>query len=234
MSSVHLDVARPRRGWSGVRSSATSTSMAGEIDAARATGRSAFTRSMVSMMFAPGWRRMIMSTARLPFVQAATRLFSTSSKTVRHVAEAHRRAVAVGDDERAGSASAPKSWSLAAIVVRAASRRRGCPWAGRRSPAPSAVRTSSSARPTPGERRRIDLHAHRRLLAAADEDLARRPATCAIFCASTVLAASKTCAERQRRRDVSDEDQDRRVGRVDLAVVGPDRQVRRAARRRPR
>ena len=54
--------------------------MAGEMDVA-SEGSSALTRSMVSMMLAPGWRRMTSTTARLPFTQPATRSFSTSSKT---------------------------------------------------------------------------------------------------------------------------------------------------------
>ncbi len=63
-----------------LRSSATLTSMAGLIDRA-SSGSSAFTRSITSMMLAPGWRRMMSSTARRPSNQAAARWFSTSSVT---------------------------------------------------------------------------------------------------------------------------------------------------------
>ena len=63
------------------RSSATLMSMAGEMAVVR-VGKSAFTRSMTSMMFAPGCRRMMMETLRLPSAQAATRSFSTLSSTL--------------------------------------------------------------------------------------------------------------------------------------------------------
>ena len=46
-----------------LRSCETFTSMAGEIDPA-SCGRSALTLSITSMMFAPGWRRMMIKTAR--------------------------------------------------------------------------------------------------------------------------------------------------------------------------
>ena len=56
-------------------------SMAGEMALVR-VGRSAFTRSITSMMFAPGWRRTMMETFRFPSAQAATRSFSTLSNTL--------------------------------------------------------------------------------------------------------------------------------------------------------
>ncbi len=62
------------------RSTATWMSMAGETDWAR-LGSMRLMRSMTSMMLAPGWRRMSSDTERLSLVQAATRLFSTSSIT---------------------------------------------------------------------------------------------------------------------------------------------------------
>ncbi len=63
-----------------LRSSTTLVSMAGEMERAR-DGRSALTRSITWMMLAPGWRRMIIVTARFPSLQAATRSFSTLSVT---------------------------------------------------------------------------------------------------------------------------------------------------------
>ena len=63
-----------------LRSSATFTSMAGEMERA-SSGRSFCTRSITSTMLAPGCRRMISSTARSPSHQAAARWFSTSSIT---------------------------------------------------------------------------------------------------------------------------------------------------------
>ena len=74
---------------------------------------------------------------------------------------------AVARSRRSSSryAAAPSSWSLAAMRVATCARRRARPWAGstvdaRRAPS----RTSSSDEAHAGERRRIDLHAHRRLL----------------------------------------------------------------------
>ena len=63
-----------------VRSSASSMSIPACTDFI-SVGKTALIRSLVSMMFAPGCRRMMISTERAPLVQAATRLFSTSSKT---------------------------------------------------------------------------------------------------------------------------------------------------------
>src|SRR5713101_8589955 len=63
-----------------LRSCETCTSMEGEIDPA-SCGSSALTRSITSMMFAPGWRRMMIKTARWWSAQAATRSFSTLSRT---------------------------------------------------------------------------------------------------------------------------------------------------------
>ena len=64
-----------------VRSTAISVLIAGEIDCS-SRGSASLIRSMVSRMFAPGSRRMIMSTARSLLLQAASRLFSTSSNTL--------------------------------------------------------------------------------------------------------------------------------------------------------
>ena len=63
-----------------LRSCATWTSMAGEMEP-DSCGSNALTRSMTSMMFAPGCRRMMISTARCESAQAATRSFSTLSIT---------------------------------------------------------------------------------------------------------------------------------------------------------
>ena len=75
-----------------VRSITTSSLMAGEIDACNC-GSSARTRSTVSMMLAPGWRKMTISTAGLPLASPALRMSSTESCDVGHVAEANGRAV---------------------------------------------------------------------------------------------------------------------------------------------
>ena len=87
------------------------------------------------------------------------------------------------------------------------------------------MRTSSSVRPDAGERRRIDLHAHRRLLPAADEHLPDAGDLRDLLREDGV-GGVEDLRQRQRLRRER-EDQDRRVGRVDLAVVGARRQVRR-------
>ena len=63
-----------------LRSSAMVTSMAGLIERV-SSGISAFTRSITSMMLAPGCRRMITGIERRPSTQPAARWFSTSSLT---------------------------------------------------------------------------------------------------------------------------------------------------------
>ena len=101
-----------------LRSSASWTSMAGEM-ALVSCGRSAFTRSMTSMMFAPGWRRTIMTTERLPSNQPATRVFSTRSTT--RATSRSRTGLPFEKPTMSGSQSAAtRSWSLAAMA---------CDWA---------------------------------------------------------------------------------------------------------
>ena len=63
-----------------VRSSTTPRSMAPGI-AAASRGSSARTRSTVSMMLAPGWRKMMTSTAGRPLASPALRTSSTESST---------------------------------------------------------------------------------------------------------------------------------------------------------
>ena len=61
---------------------------------------SARTASTTSMVLVPGWRWTASTTARSSLNQLATLSFSTPSMTLPISSEAHRRAVAVGDDER--------------------------------------------------------------------------------------------------------------------------------------
>ena len=63
-----------------VRSSSTPRSMAGEM-LARSCGSSARTRSTVSMMLLPGWRKITISTARLPLARPPVRTSSTELST---------------------------------------------------------------------------------------------------------------------------------------------------------
>ena len=62
-------------------------------------GSIALTRSTTSTVLASGWRCTASTSARLPSYQLAVSVFSTESITARDVAQAHRVAVAHGDDE---------------------------------------------------------------------------------------------------------------------------------------
>ena len=63
-----------------VRSRTTFKLIAGEMEAL-SCGSAAYTRSTVAMMFAPGWRDTIISTAGLPLERPTTRMSSTESCT---------------------------------------------------------------------------------------------------------------------------------------------------------
>ncbi len=88
----------PRRGWSG-----SGRRRSGCRCPARprrpACGSSALIRSTVSMMFAPGCRRTMISTERTPLVQPATRVFWTSVLHLGDVAEAYRPSRGLGQQE---------------------------------------------------------------------------------------------------------------------------------------
>ncbi len=64
----------------------------------RRVGSRALMRSTTSMTLAPGWRWTFTITACVLFAQAAIRVFSCLLDR-RHVANAHRRTVAVGHDD---------------------------------------------------------------------------------------------------------------------------------------
>jgi hypothetical protein len=83
-----------------VRSESTRTSTeAGRL--AEIWGSRACTRSATSITLAPGWRCTLMSTADSRSAQAASRMFSAASSIRGHIGQAHRRAVAPGDDQAA-------------------------------------------------------------------------------------------------------------------------------------
>ena len=131
-------------------------------------GRSAFTRSATWMTFAPGWRCTLRMMARLSSAQPASCAFSTPSIDVRDVAQAHRRAVLVGDDERLEAVGLvelivgrervvlARAVDVALGLVDVRGDERGAHVLERE--------------PGAGERLRVDLHAHRRLLSAVDRD----------------------------------------------------------------
>ncbi len=64
-----------------VRSITTVRSMAEGIEAF-SDGNACRMRSTVSIMFAPGWRKMISRTEGLPLTKPAARMFSTESHTL--------------------------------------------------------------------------------------------------------------------------------------------------------
>ena len=66
---------------------------------ASSRGSTALIRSTVSMTLAPGWRWIDQQDARLLLYQPPSRLFSGAADRAADVADPHRRAVAIGDDE---------------------------------------------------------------------------------------------------------------------------------------
>src|SRR5271165_3751984 len=96
-----------------VRSMITSTWIDGEIEA-RSLGRVAFTRSAVSIMFAPGWRKMARITPGLPLEIPRLRTSSTESVTL--ATSTRRVAAPAWPPTMSGSYSyALKSWSVSEI-----------------------------------------------------------------------------------------------------------------------
>ena len=169
---------------------------------ARAAAAAPSRRSMVSRMFAPGWRRMIISTARLPSIQAGDAVvldvvddaaprrraaraapFCVATITQLRYASAPQQLI-VGARWRAAT-SPPPSDALGLVRRRRGRARCARPRARGPRPAERLADRPARAPPAAGRRRRRP---------------ARRPSTCEIFCARTLLAASKTCAERQRLR----------------------------------
>ena len=205
-----------------VRSSTTSILIAGDIDFA-SSGRSAFTRSLVSMMFAPGWRRMMSSTARAPFIHAATRLFSTSSKTSATSREPHRGAILYA------TTSGFIGRGVEELIVRRDAADCAAPMNEPFGSSTVVLRDRGAhvleAEADAGDRRGIDLHAHGRLLAAADGHLADAGHLRDLLREHVV----RDVEDLRERHGVARQrqDEDRRVGRVDLPVRGSQRQVRR-------
>ena len=82
-----------------VRSSTIVKSIAAGIEAF-SEGSAARMRSTVSMMFAPGCRKMISRIAGFPFTKPAARMFSHRIHDVGDVGKLDRRAVVVAHDQR--------------------------------------------------------------------------------------------------------------------------------------
>ena len=150
-----------------VRSETTLTLMAGGIEAC-STGSIALIRSTVSMTLAPGWRWIAQDDGPLLVEPAGDQVVFRPVDRAADVADAHRRAVAVGDDqigvivgleqlivgvERVGLARAVER-AFRQIDIRLAEHA-------------ADVLEADAAR---GQRLRIDLDADGRLLLAADAD----------------------------------------------------------------
>ena len=207
-----------------------------EIDRRRdrglaAAATAAHTRSTVAMMFAPGCRKMMISTAGLPLDEPdIADVFHRIGHRWRRPAGAPARH-SVGNDQRRYSSACK---DLIVVVDRPGidRHRRSRLWAGWRSRCPA--RCAPSSRPTPKlvQQRRIQL---RRALPAAHRRPTNTwptPSTCASFCARMESAASYICG---KRNDVGGEreNQNGRVRRIYFAVGGIARQIGRqlAARR---
>ena len=150
-----------------VRSSTIVMSMPAGMEAL-IEGSSRRTRSTVSMMFAPGWRKMMTVTARLAVQIAGGADVLHRVVDVGDVGQPHRRAVVVADDQR------PVVLGMRDLVVgddvggRACHPRSGpCGWLAfcRLS---RWTDDSAKREPVAVQLRGIHLHAHRRQRAAAD------------------------------------------------------------------
>ena len=233
MTQGLLDVVRPRRGWSAVRSLSTSMSMAGGDRRSRAaaagSGPARSSRGCSRRAACgPGAR-----TARLPSAQPATRLFShVVEDAARRGRAAHVARRVLRDDERLVALRRRSSWSLAPMAADCAVPDDACPSASsRRRRARSRCARRPSSTPMP---------------ARAAGSYWTRTAGCwpppTVTCPTPVdlrdllrehgVRGVEDLRERQRVARQR-EDEDRRVGGVDLAVRRLERQVRRqlAARR---
>ena len=146
-------------------------------------------RSMVSMMLAPGWRRMTSSTERWPLVHAAARAFSTSSNTR---ATSDSRTMVPWSFLRmmVFQAAAPKSWSLA-VTDEPCPVDSSEPLGWLAVDVDSVARTSSSDSPAPAS---ATGSACTRTAGCCPPPTKTCPTPCtwAIFCASTVFAVSNS------------------------------------------
>ena len=87
--------------------------------------------STTSTVLVPGWRWTGQDDGALAVEPGSpTLLFSTLSMTLADIAQAHRRAVAVGDDHGGGNARRSSSWPLAWMSERLRARRTACRSAG--------------------------------------------------------------------------------------------------------
>ena len=125
--------------------------------------------STTSMVFVPGCRWTARTTARSSLNQLATLSVCTPSITRADLFQPHRRAVAIGDDERPVGGGVHELAGRLHVhrLVGAVERARRLVDVG----AAMACSTSSMPMPARGQRARVDLHAHRVLLRAEDRDL---------------------------------------------------------------
>ena len=175
------------------------------------------------MMLAPGWRWMLTITAGV--VVHPRRLLHVLGVVddVGHVGQPHRRAVPVGDDERAVIVARQHLIVGADRVrlVRAVEAALGLVHVGLRDGRAQVF----EGEPVRGERRGVRLDAHRRLLPAAD---AHEPDARQLRDLLREARVRKVLHLRQRQRLRGQrEGQNRRVGGIDLAV---DRRIGQIAR----
>ena len=139
--------------------------------AACSCGSGALILSTVSMTLAPGCLKTSSRTPRLPLAQAASCVFSGAVDGLADVADAHRRAVAIGDDDVVPGGGLEQ---LVVVVDREAARRAVDAALGRVDVVALAMHAAHvlEREAERGELRRVDLDADRRLLLAADADLA--------------------------------------------------------------
>ena len=133
-------------------------------------GSSAWMRSTVSMTLAPGWRWTSITTAGVPWYQAPTLSFSSPSTTSATSLEQHRRAVAIGDDQRLVGVGADDLvvGGDGVGLVRAVERALGAGDVGADDRRAQVLEADAVG----GEPRQIGLDAHRRADAALHRDAA--------------------------------------------------------------
>ena len=140
---------------------------------------------------------------------------------VGHVAQADGRAVLGGDDQLAIGLGAQQLIGRRDVVGDVGAGQRSLRLVGGRGGQRGAH--VLQGHPVAGQRLLIDLHAHGRLLAPADEHLTDARDLRDLL-GQNAVGGVEHLGQLQRLRGER-EDQDRRVGRVDLAVVGEARQV---------
>ena len=174
-------------------------------------------RSTVSMMLAPGWRKIITSTDGFPLAYPALRRSSTESTTSPTSPTRTDGAVVIGDEQRLIVDGVEKLVVGADLVHLAPVGEMSFGsvgvgrWPARRGPVRGRCRICSARwDSTPRVRREVR---------SRPTPTCPTPCTCASFCAMMVDAESYICALAQRVGRERDHE-DRGIGRIHLAVGG--------------